>query len=160
MRRKYYKTHLILTFRLSEGSLGKPFCENPLGFDDKTAIATLARSGGVRKRAQRPKRPLCSGVLREAQVDSVVAQGGSGRLRVAQCCSGWLWGGSVGLGRWLGKVQGGSGWLREGPVTLGGGHCLLRGAQGGSGGFRGGSGWLRGAQGGLRKLRVAQGGSG
>ena len=48
VRSKYYKTGLILTFRLSEGSLGKAFCENPLGFDCKTAIATLARSeGGV-----------------------------------------------------------------------------------------------------------------
>ena len=45
---KYYKTGLILTIGLSEGSLGEPFCENPLGFDGKTAIATLARSeGGV-----------------------------------------------------------------------------------------------------------------
>ena len=36
---------LILTCGLSEGSLGEPFCENPLGFADKTAIATLAQSG-------------------------------------------------------------------------------------------------------------------
>ena len=84
MRSKYYKTGLILTFGLSEVSIGKPFCVNPFGFDGKTQIATLARSGGVRKRAQRPKRPLCSGVLREAQVDSVVAQGGSGRLGKAR----------------------------------------------------------------------------
>ena len=55
VRGKYYKTSLILTCRPSEGSLGKPFCENPLGFDDKTAIATLARSEGVRKRSKRPK---------------------------------------------------------------------------------------------------------
>ena len=55
VRRKYYKTLLILTFGLSEGSLGKAFCENPLGFDGKTAIATLARSEGVRKRSKRPK---------------------------------------------------------------------------------------------------------
>ena len=55
VRSKYYKTGLILTFGLSEGSLGEPFCDNPLGFDDKTAIATLAQSGRVRKRSKRPK---------------------------------------------------------------------------------------------------------
>ena len=42
---KYYKTVLILTFGLSEGSLGESFCENPLGFTDKTWIATFAQSG-------------------------------------------------------------------------------------------------------------------
>ena len=42
---KYCKTVLILTFGLSEGSCGDAFCENPLGFTDKTAIATLAQSG-------------------------------------------------------------------------------------------------------------------
>ena len=36
---------LTLTIGLSEWSLGKAFCENPLGFTDKTAIATLAQSG-------------------------------------------------------------------------------------------------------------------
>ena len=55
MRSKYYKTGLILTFGLSEGSLGKSFCDNPLGFDGKTAIATLARSEGVRKLSKRRK---------------------------------------------------------------------------------------------------------
>ena len=44
-RRKYDKTVLILTFGLSELSRGEAFCENPLGFTDKTAIATLAQSG-------------------------------------------------------------------------------------------------------------------
>ena len=44
--RKYYKTVLILTCGLSEGSLGESFCENPMVFIDKTAIATLAQSGG------------------------------------------------------------------------------------------------------------------
>ena len=44
-RRKYDKTVLILTFGLPKGSLGKPFCANPCGFADKTAIATLAQSG-------------------------------------------------------------------------------------------------------------------
>ena len=55
VRSKYYKTGLILTFGLPEGSLGTAFCENTLGFDCKTAIATLARSEGVRKRSKRPK---------------------------------------------------------------------------------------------------------
>ena len=45
VRRKYYNTGLILTFRLSEESLGESFCANPMGFTDKTAIATLAQSG-------------------------------------------------------------------------------------------------------------------
>ena len=45
MRSKYYKTGLILTFRLSEGSLGESFCANPLVFTDKTATATFAQSG-------------------------------------------------------------------------------------------------------------------
>ena len=45
VRRKYYKTVLILTFGLSYGSLGESFCENPLGFNNKTTIATLAQSG-------------------------------------------------------------------------------------------------------------------
>ena len=44
---KYYKTILILTFGLSEGSLGEPFCEKQVGFDGKTPIATFAQSGGV-----------------------------------------------------------------------------------------------------------------
>ena len=42
---KYYKTGLILTFGLSEGSLGESFYENPLGFTYKTRIATFAQSG-------------------------------------------------------------------------------------------------------------------
>ena len=45
MRRKYYKTGLILTCWLSEVCLGQSFCANPLGFTDKTAIATFAESG-------------------------------------------------------------------------------------------------------------------
>ena len=45
MRKKHYKTGLILTCGLSDGSLGDPFCENPMGFTYKTAIATLAQSG-------------------------------------------------------------------------------------------------------------------
>ena len=36
---------LIFTIGLSEGSRGEPFCQNPLGFADKTAMATLAQSG-------------------------------------------------------------------------------------------------------------------
>ena len=55
VRNKYYKTGLILSFGLSDGSIGKSFCENPLGFVGKTAFATLAKSGGVRKRSKRPK---------------------------------------------------------------------------------------------------------
>ena len=45
VRSKYYKTGLILTFGLSELFLGEPLCANPLGFADKTTIATLAQSG-------------------------------------------------------------------------------------------------------------------
>ena len=70
MRSKYYKTGLILTCGLSEGSLGEPFCENPLGFDGKTAIATLARSGGVRNE--------------HTDQSARCAQGSSGKLRWTQ----------------------------------------------------------------------------
>ena len=45
MCRKYYKTVIIFAVGLSEWSLGEPFCENPMGFTDKTPIATLAQSG-------------------------------------------------------------------------------------------------------------------
>ena len=45
VRRKYYKTGLILTNGLSEESIGESFCENLLVFTDKTAIATLTQSG-------------------------------------------------------------------------------------------------------------------
>ena len=45
VRRKYYKTILILTFGLSEDSIGESLCENPFGFIVKSAMATLAKSG-------------------------------------------------------------------------------------------------------------------
>lgn len=41
--RKYYETLLILTLGLSEWSLGMYFCANPLGFANKTIIATSAQ---------------------------------------------------------------------------------------------------------------------
>ena len=49
MRRKYYKTELILTVGLSEVLLGKSLCANPLVFINKTAIAILAKSGRLVK---------------------------------------------------------------------------------------------------------------
>ena len=44
VRRKYYKTALILTFGLSEVSRGQSCCANPLVFNYKTATATFAQS--------------------------------------------------------------------------------------------------------------------